>query len=392
MRDIARGLFDQANAKASDWDLATTAEPALVLTLFKRVIPTGLEHGTVTVVLSKQHFEVTTLRGEVGHSDGRRPDQVYFVDDLEEDLLRRDLTVNAMAYDVERRSFHDPFSGLEDLNHKRLRAVGDPAARFAEDGLRVLRCARFCATLEFEVEEETAAAIRPSLASFRKVAQERVRDEWFKALRSRQPSRFIRVIREHGLLEITFPEMFSGERSSEEAEAFCLSRLDAAPRSPIFRLALLGSLGVPQSISTRDWGSRLKLSREESAELNLLQEAQLPVEFIRSPSEQAARRFLSRVGRPALSSLLAFQRSVHPEPSQLQAAHDLLQAQLDSGCALNLKELKVGGRELIAAGVPKGPALGQCLQALLEVVLDDPTQNTPESLIRRALELNEAGS
>lgn len=392
VRDIARGLFDQSKAKASDWDLATTATPDLVLTLFKRVIPTGLEHGTVTIVLSKQHFEVTTLRGEEGHSDGRRPDQVYFVDDLEEDLLRRDLTVNAMAYDVERRSFHDPFSGLDDLNGKLLRAVGDPAARFAEDGLRVLRCARFCATLQFEIEEQTASAIRPSLASFRKVAQERVRDEWFKALRSQKPSRFIQAIRKHGLLEITFPEMFRGERSSPEAEQSCLARLDAAPALPIFRLALLACLAVPADTSKNDWGNRLKLSREESAELKMLINAPLPLELVERPDGAGARRFLSRIGRDAAAQVLAFQEAVHPNPPQLAPAHERLRAELESNCPLSLKELTVGGRELIAAGVPKGPALGNCLQALLEAVLEDPSRNTPATLTRLALELNQASS
>ena len=162
--------------------------------LFRRVIPTGLKHGTVTVLLDSGPYEVTTLRGETTYTDGRRPDAVYFVDDIKDDLARRDFTINAIAYDVLADRLIDPFDGLRDLEQMLLRAVGDPAARFAEDGLRVLRAARFVATLEVELDPETERAIEPSLASYRKVSAERIRDEWLKSMQARAPSRAFAVM------------------------------------------------------------------------------------------------------------------------------------------------------------------------------------------------------
>src|ERR1700689_1465843 len=165
---------------AADWDIATDARPKELLAVFPRAIPTGIEHGTVTVVRDGRHYEVTTLRGEGTYSDGRRPDWVEFVDDITADLARRDFTVNAMAIDPVDAKIIDPFDGRGDLARGILRAVGDAKERFAEDGLRVLRAARFVATLELELDPDTEAAIQPTLGTFRKVAMERVRDEWVK--------------------------------------------------------------------------------------------------------------------------------------------------------------------------------------------------------------------
>jgi tRNA nucleotidyltransferase (CCA-adding enzyme) len=228
----------------AEFDVATTALPEEVV---RRVgaagfkpVPTGIEHGTVTVVLGHKHFEVTTLRGERGFSDGRRPDEVFFVDDLQKDLARRDFTVNAIAFDLEHPAIIDPFDGRGDLERGLLRAVGDPLQRFSEDGLRVLRCARFAATLGLEVEEATRQAMRPSLESFAKVAGERVHDEWLKALASPAPSRAFSLLRSEGLLAITCADIFpEGNAVMDRAYAEACERLDRAPADPILRLALL---------------------------------------------------------------------------------------------------------------------------------------------------------
>jgi tRNA nucleotidyltransferase (CCA-adding enzyme) len=160
----------------SDWDIATDARPNELVSIFPRAIPTGIEHGTVTVVAAGRHYEVTTLRGEGTYSDGRRPDWVEFVDDITADLARRDFTVNAIAIDSLDGKLIDPFDGRGDLARGVLRAVGDPKQRFAEDGLRVLRAARFVATLELALDPPTEAAIASTLDTYRKVAQDRVRD------------------------------------------------------------------------------------------------------------------------------------------------------------------------------------------------------------------------
>ncbi|MGB5704526.1 MAG: CCA tRNA nucleotidyltransferase, partial [Polyangiales bacterium] len=201
VRDTLRG------ERVNDWDVATTALPAKVQKTFRKVIPTGIDHGTVTVLWKGEGFEVTTLRGEGTYSDGRRPDNVVFVGDIDQDLARRDFTVNAIAYDPVDGHVVDPFGGLTDMKHKVLRAVGNPSKRFQEDGLRILRGARFVATLGFELEEDTEAAFGGALDTFRKVSPERVREEWLKAMKANAPSRAFEVMRRTGILEVTYPEL-----------------------------------------------------------------------------------------------------------------------------------------------------------------------------------------
>jgi tRNA nucleotidyltransferase (CCA-adding enzyme) len=174
--------------EAHDWDIATNAKPEEVVRLFSKVIETGIKHGTVTVMMNGEGFEVTTYRGEGTYSDGRRPDDVQFLNTIEEDLARRDFTINAIAYDPIACVFRDPFLGRNDIDRCLIRAVGNPHKRFAEDGLRVLRAARFAATLRFEIELETYQAINPSLRSYTKVSAERIRDEWLKIMSAREPS------------------------------------------------------------------------------------------------------------------------------------------------------------------------------------------------------------
>ncbi|MDB4992727.1 MAG: tRNA nucleotidyltransferase, partial [Myxococcaceae bacterium] len=196
--------------EVSDWDIATDALPEEVVKIFPRVIPTGIQHGTVTVMVKGRGYEVTTLRGEASYSDGRRPDEVSFVDDIVKDLARRDFTMNAIAIDPTNGHVVDPFDGQKDLAARVLRAVGVPEERFSEDGLRVLRAARFVATLDVTLDPATEAAIRPTLDTFRKVSQERVRDEWVKAMKANKPSRAFEVMRTTGILEITCPELLLG--------------------------------------------------------------------------------------------------------------------------------------------------------------------------------------
>ncbi len=216
----------------------STARPERVVSLFRRTIPTGIKHGTVTVLWKGEAFEVTTLRGEGAYTDGRRPDHVFYVDRIEDDLGRRDFTVNAIAFDPVDGSIADPFGGLEDLHARVLRAVGDPIARFSEDGLRILRGARFAATLGFELDPATEAAFRPTLDVFRKVSAERVREEWMKAMKAERPSRAFVVMRRTGILDVTFPELAGlPEGVAGSGFALALEACDRAAREPIARHA-----------------------------------------------------------------------------------------------------------------------------------------------------------
>lgn len=398
VRDLLSALEQQDDEKSEpvphhhgDWDLATDALPEEMMLYFRSVIPTGIEHGTVTVVLNGRHFEVTTLRGEVGHSDGRHPDRVYFVTDLHEDLLRRDFTVNAMAFNLADNSFHDPFHGADDHKNRILRAVGNPAERFFEDGLRVLRCARFCATLGFDIEEETRKAIFPSLHSFKQVARERVRDEWQKALESEKPSRFLEVIRTEKILPLTLPDLYVSASDSEYECA--ILRVNEAPRDFIPRLALFVLLGTRTGLpaeARRKVGEEVsrifRLSRSQSARIVCLLEFARPrSDLVDRPDGASIRHYLSRIGRTHcidVLNLLPLSCPLDAPQGPSRLLSDRAIKELTSGAPLSLSELKIGGKDLIDAGiVTPGRAVGVILGRLLETVLTSPEKNEPTVLL-----------
>jgi tRNA nucleotidyltransferase (CCA-adding enzyme) len=410
------------SALRNDWDIATSALPEQVSALFRRVIPTGIQHGTVTVLLGKDQYEVTTLRGESAYSDGRRPDSVYFVNDIAHDLARRDFTVNAIAYDVLADRLLDPFDGISDLKARRLRAVGDPRERFAEDGLRVLRAARFVATLEFELDPATARAITPSLASYGKVSAERVRDEWLKTMKARRPSRGFEIMREHGLLGVSAPELVESVGCEQNRHhAFdvwghALACLDNCPRQPILRLSgLLHDIGKPRtrafSEKTQDYTfyehervgaemvapllARLRFSNEEREKITALVRHHLLC-YDASWTDSAVRRWLRRVTPELVTDLYALAeadvRAKGKDPSRDLAQIEALKLHaarlIEAGAALSVRELKVDGRALMQAlGRSPGPWLGELLRGLLDEVVDDPSLNERERLLARAREL-----
>ena len=392
---------------AKDWDLATDAAPEQVVALFRKVIPTGIEHGTVTVLLHGLNLEVTTLRADRSYSDGRRPERIDFVSSIEEDLARRDFTVNAIAFEPETEALIDPFGGVADLRAKRLRAVGEASQRFAEDGLRVLRAARLVATLEFELEPSTAAAIRPSLETYRRVSAERIRDEWNKALRARAPSRAFRAMHEHGLLAVTAPALEAlaaqpappGELMSSAFER-ALERMDQCPRDPELRLAaafreLAGDPGRSADLADALLSS-LRYSNAERKHVTHLVRHPLPppAELASAPS---LRRWLRRIGpeHHAEADTLAraglqARRAPADELAQLDALRERVAALLAENPPLDLGALAVDGKLLMReAGFQPSRQLGVVLQALLEHVLDEPADNTRERLLELARTLRD---
>ena len=239
-----------------DWDIATDARPTEVKRFFPRVIETGIQHGTVTVMVNKEPYEVTTLRGEGAYSDGRRPDKVEFVEDIVADLARRDFTFNAIALDPVDGHVIDPFGGRADLKAGVLRAVGDARERFAEDGLRILRAARFSATLGVRIDDATFSAMSDARShhTYRKVSGERVRDEWLKSMNAARPSVAFEAMLKSGILAITCPELVESVGCEQNKyHAFdvwghAMACLDACEPEPILRMAaLLHDVGKPRS-------------------------------------------------------------------------------------------------------------------------------------------------
>lgn len=370
----------------SDWDLATTALPADVRRTFRRTIPTGIAHGTISVMMGAARYEVTTLRGEGAYTDGRHPDAVTFGASIEEDLGRRDFTVNAIAFHPLDRAIVDPFHGVEDIAARVIRAVRDPMERFAEDGLRVLRAARFVASLEFELHPETERAIRPNLATFARVSPERVHDEWMKALGARAPSRAFRVMARTGMLEVSAP-LVAG--LAPEALERVMRRVDRAPREDAAaRLAALvfDHRGARGDVDA--WLRGLRFSnreREDTAAVLRAGDAPASVRDVR-----AARRFVREVGREDARRVvraLGAMAEGDEERAAAEALAALVAGVLEANDPVELKALAITGADVIrVSGRGPGRYVGVVLERLLEAVMDDPARNERAWLEARARE------
>jgi tRNA nucleotidyltransferase (CCA-adding enzyme) len=412
VRDVLLGR------QAKDWDVATSALPEDVQKVFRRTIPTGIAHGTVTVLVGKEHVEVTTYRGEGAYSDARRPDHVVFGVGLDEDLARRDFTVNAIAYDPLADVLVDPFGGRVDLDARVLRAVGDPEARFREDGLRVMRAVRFAATLEMKIDPATEAAIPSALPSLARVSGERVRDELLKLLGAPVPSRGLAVAQRTGILGVILPELIEGVGVTQNRHhrfdvwEHTLAAVDATPAGagPLVRLGtLLHDVAKPRTAAPRPdapgentfyrhdevgaemadaIGRRLKLSNAERERVVALVAHHM---FWYSPewSDGTVRRFIRRVGPELLPDLFALRagdvvgrgRGEDPE-SELGELRRRIEKVIAEDDALTIGDLAVNGEDVMRVlGVPPGRAVGDALRALLERVIEDPSLNRRETLL-----------
>ncbi|WP_437867857.1 CCA tRNA nucleotidyltransferase [Sorangium sp. So ce363] len=418
VRDLLRGQ------DAKDWDVATDARPEEVVAAFRKVIPTGIQHGTVTVLVRGVPYEVTTLRGDGTYSDGRRPDRVEFVDDITADLARRDFTMNAIAIDPVDGHLIDPFGGRSDLEAKIIRAVGDPGERFAEDGLRVLRAARFAATLEGTLDPETERAMGTARShqTFRCVSAERVRDEWLKAMRARRPSVAFEIMRRTELLAITCPEMIESVGCEQnrwhayDVWGHAMACLDACKPEPILRVAaLMHDIGKPRtrefSDKTKDYTfyehervgaemadpilTRLRFSNDERARIVALIRHHL-ICYDDTWTDAAVRRWLRRV-TPALApdlyeigfaDALGKGREASEDIATIGRLRERVDALLAAGAALSAKDLAVNGNRLMKElGIPPSRLVGELLERLVELVTEEPEANTPERLLAAAREL-----
>lgn len=403
----------------NDFDMATDASPQEVIALFPRVLPTGIKHGTVTVLTGRHGVEITTFRLERGYTDGRRPDAVEFIADIEEDLSRRDFTMNAMALEVTTGKLHDPFGGREDIAHRRIRSVGDPALRFAEDGLRPLRAIRFAAQLGFEIDADTLAAIPGAATTFRLVSRERVREEFLKIIVSPSPSLGLRLLESTGLLADILPELLAS-RGCHQKGMHTLDVLDhlflatdMAIDDPIIRMAaLFHDIGKPAALALDASGEPTFYNHERiSAELatQAMRRLKFPNDSIERVThlvrnhmfnytenwtDAAVRRFLARVGLESVEGLFALRtadsaaiQGTAPAPLALDPFRKRIEAIIARSAAFSVKDLAIDGGDLASIGVPKGPIMGKLLRDLLETVLDDPAQNERGTLLRIAASL-----
>jgi len=420
VRDMLMG------GKIHDWDLATDALPEEVTAIVRhaggKVVPTGIKHGTVTVFYKKHSAEVTTFRLESGYTDGRRPDQVQFTGAIEEDLSRRDFTMNAIAMRLPDGEIVDPFAGGADIRAGVIRCVGNAAERFGEDGLRPLRAVRFAAQLGFKIEKNTLAAIGPALDVSAKVSKERVRDEIDKILASALPSTGFLLMEKTGLLEL-FLEELAVCRGIEQKGfhrfdvlVHSLLACDYAAANGYSRelrlAALLHDVGKPCVRKMGEEGVWTFYRHEEISAVmcrKILGRLRYPnavtdsvchlvkehmFHYTPEWKDSAVRRFVARVGVSNLEDLYRLRRAdayaftgKEVDSSSLLLLANRIDKVLAAGRAFSVKDLAVSGKDLIEAGIQSGKTMGLILNELLETVLDDPGQNTKEKLLDIALKI-----
>ena len=359
-----------------DWDITTSAEPEETKKLFSRTFDTGIQHGTVTVVLNHTNYEVTTYRVEGKYEDCRRPSSVCFTKSLKEDLLRRDFTMNAIAYHPQ-EGYQDPFHGMEDIQAKTIRGVGDPALRFQEDALRMLRCVRFAAQLGFAVEDETYNALCENTELIQKISVERIHDEMQKLWLCEHYEK-MHLLWKSGLL--TEIDSLLASRLMDKGTSF-IEHLRQTPKDSLLRWTM-----VLQDYSVKEAKTFLKKLKFDNDSLKGIC---LLVENVKQdlPTEGYPLRALTgKLGVEAVKQLIILQSILRPASAFEQSAQCLNKILADGDC-LTLKQLAVNGQMLMDLGAPKGKELGNLLTTLLDLVHQNPHLNQEQLLLEKAKEL-----
>lgn len=397
--------------RPEDWDITTSAKPEEIKRLFRRTVDTGIEHGTVTVMIGKDGFEVTTYRVDGEYTDSRHPKEVTFTTNLEEDLKRRDFTINAMAYNDEVRLV-DVFGGMKDLNHHLIRCVGDPMERFSEDALRILRAVRFSAQLSCSIEKNTADAVRALAPTLKNISAERIQVELVKLLTSNHPE-LIQDAYELGITKVILPEwdaMVGVEQNTPhhkyDVADHTLHALKNVKKDKILRLTMLfHDMGKPAMKTTdekgRDHFKGHALVSEEIAR-TVLRRLKFDNETVKKVTRlvcyhdyrieatpQNVRRAMNRIGVELFPYYLAVRmadvkaQSPYRRRAKIEnivVMRELYQEALYNDQCVTLRQLKVTGRDLLKLGMQPGRQMGDMLSELLELVIDDPEMNDREKL------------
>lgn len=409
--------------KPNDWDITTSATPLQVKSLFRRTIDTGIQHGTVTVMLGNEGYEVTTYRIDGVYEDSRHPKEVTFTASLEEDLKRRDFTINAMAYNDD-VGVVDLFGGLDDLDRGMIRAVGDPYDRFSEDALRMLRAVRFAAQLDYDIDVKTLEAIKTLAMNLTKISAERIRTELQKLLVSKHPEKII-TLYETGVSGVILPEfdlmMETDQNTPHHMYSVGIHTIEALKNSVIFdddlseddikvlRLTLLfHDCGKPAAKTVDETGKdhfkgHAYISEKIASDImhrlkydnNTLNKVRRLVRYHdhrRKLTEPRVRRTIVEISKELIPIWLIVRRCDISAQSMME--RDIKLKDIDDfesmfkiivkrGDCLSIKELALTGKDLMDSGVDPGPGLGRILDLMFEDVLDDPSHNTKEWLLSR---------
>jgi len=399
IRDLcARSVAGEGYRAVSDWDLATNARPDDVMRIFRRTVPIGVEHGTVGVLSGDELFEVTTFRRDV-ETDGRHA-TVVFSDDVDEDLARRDFTINAIAWRPSTNELRDPTGGVADLAAGVLRAVGVAADRFREDYLRVLRGFRFAGRFDLEVEGETEVAMSEAVAGLGRLSAERIREELMKVLADPVPSSALDLYAKSDALTYWYPELTEAA-AEREAWLRALEAVDAVPKHrPDLRLVRwlvqIGAESDARGAAAQALTERLRFSNADRRATIDRVKKYLP--FV-GPLDSAAqqRRWLAETGdawRDVFRLHAADARAVRSDQAKgyVVASWRAVHAERLSGSPLAIRDLAIDGDDVLEMGVVHGPIVGLLLEELLEQVLEDPAANEREGLLGEARRLIDLGS
>lgn len=396
----------------NDWDITTSARPEQVKKLFRRTIDTGLQHGTVTIMIDKTGYEVTTYRVDGDYLDGRHPESVEFTASLEEDLKRRDFTINAMAYN-NKEGLVDIFGGMDDIKRKVIKCVGNPYERFSEDALRLMRAVRFAAQLGYDIDKETFEAIGKLAPTLQKVSAERIQVELVKMLTSDNPGH-IKVAYEAGLTAQFIPEFDVCMKTDQHnphhkysVGEHIVESVKTVEPDKVLRLAmLLHDIGKPECITTDDEGidhfyGHPKVSAEMAVEiLKRLKFDNATIQMVKKlvlnhdkriePGEKYMRRAICSIGEECFPKLFKVFEADISAQSDYQLADKKAKLErnradygmiLSKGDCVSLKTLAVTGKDLIDNGVKPGPQMGSILQEMLKDVIDHPENNNKEYLL-----------
>lgn len=397
-----------------DWDITTSAKPAQIKDIFQRTADTGIQHGTVTVLLDGEGFEVTTFRIDGEYEDSRHPREVTFTSNLSEDLKRRDFTINAMAYN-EQAGLVDLFHGREDMQKGLVRCVGEPGERFREDALRMMRAIRFSAQLGYAIEPETAEAIRELAPSLSHISAERIQTELVKLVVSPHPEYLGRAY-EMGVTKVFFPEWDEAMETRQNNPHHCYnvgehmlrSMAEIKPDKVLRLTMMLHDIGKPKTLTTDPEGTDHFYGHAERGEemaRQILRRLKFDNETIRkvsrlvlyhdygnsvTPDTRMVRRAMNKIGMDIFPLLLPVKRADMEAQSSYQKEQKQKKLKVWEECCqriqeqqqcVTLKDLAVTGRDLIAYGMVPGRELGETLQQMLETVLDHPEYNTKEYLL-----------
>lgn len=402
--------------KVKDWDITTSAKPLEIIKVFKllghKIIPTGLKHGTVTVVIDEENYEVTTFRIDGNYSDGRKPDSVEFTTSLKEDLSRRDFTINAMAYN-DRMGLIDYFGGLNDLKYEELSCVGNAEERFKEDKLRILRAIRFASRYNFDVHRSILYAISED-DDISNLSKERIRDEFNKIILCDKPSLWLKVMRDYGLLHQIIPELrkcyrFEQCNPNHNKDVFehILAVIDnVEPKLELRLSALFHDIGKPNTFSKDKNGiGHFYEHHKESAKIcrKAMTRLKYPNKIIEYVSElvyyhmtryekikpKSAKKFINKVGVDRLDDMFKLfiaDRIASKPPYNFDDIFELncvCKKVLNEKQPLSVKDLDINGYDLMKLGVPKGKEIGKILNELLDMVLENPELNKNDVLINK---------